>query len=88
MNMRLAVLTASLITSPLGAQTAAEHIVMGDRDHAAMNAVSALRHYQEAIRVDPDNAEALWRARRVRRRWGSGDRVERQALPSARPMRR
>lgn len=29
-----------------------------------MNAVSALRHYQEAIRVDPDNTEALWRASR------------------------
>ena len=72
MNMRLAVLTASLIASPLTfaplsagfAQTAAEHIVMGDRDHAAMNAVGALRHYQEAIRVDPANAEALWRASR------------------------
>ena len=64
MNMRLVVLTASLVASPLFGQTAAEHIVLGDRDHAAMNAASALRHYQEAIRVDPNNAEALWRASR------------------------
>lgn len=64
MNMRLAVLAASLMASPLLAQPAAEHVVMGDREHAAMNAAGALRHYQEAIRVDPANGEALWRASR------------------------
>lgn len=64
MNMRLAVLAATLLSSSLSAQGAAEHIVLGDRDHAAMNAASALRHYQEAIKVDPNNAEALWRASR------------------------
>lgn len=64
MNLRLAVLTASLLAAPLYGQTAAEHIVLGDRDHAAMNASGALRHYQEAIRVDASNAEALWRASR------------------------
>lgn len=64
MNLRLAVLTASVIASPLLAQTAAEHIAMGDREHAAMNAASALRHYQSAIAAEPDNADALWRASR------------------------
>jgi tetratricopeptide (TPR) repeat protein len=66
MKMRLVLLAATVLsstsTSHLLAQTAAEHIVLGDRDHAAMNAEGALRHFQEAIRVDPNNAEALWRA--------------------------
>jgi tetratricopeptide (TPR) repeat protein len=65
MNMRPALIAAMVVlASPLAAQTAAEHIVLGDRDHVAMEAASALRHYQEAIRVDPNNAEALWRASR------------------------
>jgi tetratricopeptide (TPR) repeat protein len=64
MKMRLAWLAATVLSSSLSAQTAAEHIVLGDRDHTAMNAASALQHYQEAIKVDPSNAEALWRASR------------------------
>lgn len=65
MNMRLVLIAATVISSgSLSAQTAAEHIVMGDRDHAAMNAASALHHYQAAIQVDANNAEALWRASR------------------------
>ena len=63
--MRLVLLAATVLSSgPLVAQTAAEHIVLGDRDHAAMNAAGALRHYQAAIQVDANNAEALWRASR------------------------
>jgi tetratricopeptide (TPR) repeat protein len=63
MNMRLALVAATILSAgPVLAQTAAEHIVLGDRDHAALNAEGALRHYQEAIRVDAENAEALWRA--------------------------
>lgn len=65
MKMRIAVLAATLIASaPLAAQSAAEHIALGDRDHATMNAAGALRHYQEAARVDATNVEALWRASR------------------------
>ena len=63
MNLRVLVAVATVVAStPLQAQTAAEHIVLGDRDRAAMNAEGALRHYQAAIQVDADNAEALWRA--------------------------
>src|SRR5688572_20971157 len=62
MNMRLALVAATILTAPLSGQTAAEHIVMGDRDRKAMNAASALRHYQAAIQADASNAEALWRA--------------------------
>ena len=35
------------------AQSAADHIALGDREHAAMNAPSALQHYEEAIKLDP-----------------------------------
>ena len=63
MKMPLVVVAATvLLSSHAAAQTAAEHIVLGDRDHAAMNAEGALRHFQEAIRVDANNAEALYRA--------------------------
>jgi tetratricopeptide (TPR) repeat protein len=69
MNMRAIVLAATIAlpTLPppaLVAQTAAEHIMLGDREHAAMNAAGALQHYEEAVRVDASNAEALWRAAR------------------------
>jgi tetratricopeptide (TPR) repeat protein len=65
MNMRLVLIAATVLSSTsLSAQTAAEHIVLGDRDHAAMNAAAALQHYQAAIHVDASNAEALWRASR------------------------
>jgi tetratricopeptide (TPR) repeat protein len=48
----------------LGAQSAADHIAIGDREHAAMNAPSALLHYREAIKVDSRSYEALWKAAR------------------------
>lgn len=65
MNLRaIAIAATVLVPAALAAQTAAEHIVLGDREHAALNAAAALRHYQEAIRVDASNAEALWRASR------------------------
>jgi len=63
MNMRAVLIAATVLAaSSLSAQTAAEHIVLGDKEFEAMNAASALRHYQEAIRLDPNNAEALWKA--------------------------
>ena len=46
------------------AQSAAEHIALGDKDHVAMNASGALKHYEEAIKVDSKSAEALWKATR------------------------
>jgi tetratricopeptide (TPR) repeat protein len=65
MKMRIAVFAATLaVTTSLGAQSAAEHIALGDKDHAAGNAASAMRHYQAAVAADDKNAEALWRASR------------------------
>jgi tetratricopeptide (TPR) repeat protein len=46
------------------AQSAAEHLAMGDREHTAMRAPSALQHYREAIDLDPASYEALWKAAR------------------------
>jgi tetratricopeptide (TPR) repeat protein len=71
--MRTAVFAAtlafatSLTFAPLSAcaaQSAAEHIAMGDKDHAAGNAPSALKHFQEAVRAEPNGVEGLWRASR------------------------
>jgi tetratricopeptide (TPR) repeat protein len=45
-------------------QSVAEHIALGDRDHVAMNAPGALRHYEAAIAADPKSYEALWKATR------------------------
>ena len=81
MNLRVAVVAATIISSSsLAAQTAAEHIVMGDRDHAAMNATGALRHYQAAIQADASNLEALWRASREAIDLGEFDDARRDSL--------
>ena len=44
------------------AQSAAEQILLGDRDRAALNSTGALKHYQQAIAQDSMNSEALWKA--------------------------
>ena len=63
MNMRAVIIAATMLASAgLSAQTAAEHIVLGDKDYEAMNAAGALRHYQDAIKIDANNAQALWKA--------------------------
>jgi tetratricopeptide (TPR) repeat protein len=53
-----------LAASVAGAQSAANHIALGDKEYAAMNAPAALRHYQAAMADDPKNYEALWKASR------------------------
>jgi tetratricopeptide (TPR) repeat protein len=67
MNLRPVYVAATallLSATQLAAQTAAEHIVMGNKDRDALNAAGALHHYQEAIKLDAGSAEALWRASR------------------------
>jgi len=81
MNMRLALIAATVLHSAtLAAQTAAEHIVLGDRDRNALNAASALQHYQAAIQTDANNAEALWRASREAIDLGEFDDAKRDSL--------
>ena len=53
-----------LAASVAGAQTAANHIALGDKEYVAMNAPAALKHYEAAIAEDPKNYEALWKASR------------------------
>ncbi|HJQ54903.1 MAG TPA: hypothetical protein VJ825_13780 [Gemmatimonadaceae bacterium] len=53
-----------LAASLAGAQTAADHVALGDKEYVAMNASAALQHYEEAIKLDPKNYEALWKASR------------------------
>jgi tetratricopeptide (TPR) repeat protein len=59
-----AILSVALVPARATAQSVAEHIALGDREHAAMNAPAALRHYEEAVKADPRSYEALWKATR------------------------
>jgi tetratricopeptide (TPR) repeat protein len=46
-------------------QTAADHIKAGDEAYAQFNDQKALEHYQEALKLEPENYEALWKASRA-----------------------
>lgn len=46
------------------AQTAGDHVAMGDSAHVKLRAAEALTHYKEAIALDSTNYEALWKASR------------------------
>lgn len=59
-----AIVVLGALPARVMAQGAAEHIAMGDREHAAMNAPAALQHYEAAIKAEPKNYEALWKATR------------------------
>jgi tetratricopeptide (TPR) repeat protein len=60
--------------SVAAAQTPAEHIALGDKEYVAMAAPAALAHYEEAIKLDPKNYEALWKASRSAVDLGSAER--------------
>ena len=65
MSIRAATLTAMLcVTRVAAAQSAAEHVAIGDSLHAAMNVTAALQHYEQALAVDTGNYEASWKAAR------------------------
>lgn len=56
---------AGLLALPTLAQTAAEHIQAGDQAYAGFDDVKALEHYREALKLEPNNYEALWKASRA-----------------------
>ncbi len=56
---------AALLAAPALAQTAAEHIQAGDQAYAAFDDAKALEHYQEALKLEAGNYEALWKASRA-----------------------
>ena len=65
LSIRTAVAAAMLsLTSVLGAQSPAEHVALGDHEHAAMNVSAALKDYEATIAAEPTNYEALWKAAR------------------------
>lgn len=55
---------ALMLGQTAGAQSASEHIALGDREHTAMNAAIALGHYEAALAAEPEHYEALWKASR------------------------
>jgi tetratricopeptide (TPR) repeat protein len=59
-----AVLTIAILPARAVAQSAVEHVALGDKEHAAMNAPGALQHYETAISADPKSYDALWKAAR------------------------
>jgi len=56
---------AALVAGPALAQTVAEHIRMGDEAYGVFNDAVALEHYQAALKLEPGNYEALWKASRA-----------------------
>lgn len=63
--MRFAPLVALLLAAPLAAQTAAEHIALGDSANPFLHPDVALRHYREALALDSLSFAANWRAARA-----------------------
>ena len=57
------------------AQSAAEQVLLGDRDSAARRAASALEHYEQALQFDARDYAALWKASREATDLGEFDSV-------------
>ena len=64
--MLIRMLTAALllVASTSSAQSAAQHIALGDVAHQALDAKGALAHYEAAAAADPQSYPALWRSSR------------------------
>jgi tetratricopeptide (TPR) repeat protein len=63
--MKLVIALAAIVVSvgrTAHGQSAAEHIALGDREHAARNAAGALKQYEAALAVDSNNVDALIKA--------------------------
>lgn len=65
MKMRIALFaTLLLVPAALSAQGAAPHITLADREYAAGKVAASYQHLESAIKVEPANYDALWRASR------------------------
>ena len=61
----LVLMMAAILAPRAGfGQSVAEHIALGDQQHAAFHPAEALAHYEAAIALDSVNAEALGKASR------------------------
>jgi tetratricopeptide (TPR) repeat protein len=66
MKKSLILLVSLAVLAVLGwGQTAADHIKAGDETYAQFDDQKALEHYQEALKLEPENYEALWKASRA-----------------------
>jgi FimV-like protein len=69
MKLRAALFAAVVCLAPLAlpaaarAQSAAEHVAMGDRER--MDPAAALAHFEAALAAEPNNYEALYKASRA-----------------------
>jgi len=69
----MAVLMSAMVASgAAGAQSAREHIALGDKAYDSMDAPAALAHFENALAADPRSYEALWKASRSAVDIGSG----------------
>jgi tetratricopeptide (TPR) repeat protein len=69
MKLSIATLSVLVLAAPVAygqqaRQTAADHVTIGDRDHAALNSGNALKHYEAALAVDSLYYDALIKASR------------------------
>ena len=64
MRYKLLFAATALAAQAVTAQTAREHVAIGDSLHTAMNPAEALKHYEAALVVDPKDYDALTRASR------------------------
>lgn len=58
-------LVLALLAAPAAAQSAAEHIALGDSAFAALRPADAVPHFQAAIQADSTSYDALWKAARA-----------------------
>ena len=63
--LRSAFVSLLVLASAAGAQSAASHTALGDKEYVALDATAALAHYEAAIAADPKDYEALWKASRT-----------------------
>ena len=64
MRFKLLLVASLLAARATTAQTASAHVAIGDSLHTAMNPAAALKHYEEALVVDPKDYDALIKASR------------------------
>jgi tetratricopeptide (TPR) repeat protein len=65
MKLSIASLSLLVLAAPLaaqGGQSPADHVKLGEREHAAMNGVNALKHYEAALSIDSMYFDALIKA--------------------------
>ena len=64
MRFRSILLAAVFAATTAHGQSAADHIALGDREYADLHAMAAFNHYVEALKLDINNYDALWKAAR------------------------